>query len=93
MIKNNHRKTHQLCIISFTALLLFNACSAQFSKINKTENTLSEYIPKVVLPAQNIPLPAKDFSFCMPEKKLEDMVSPKVEITQIFSFIIHQDVG
>ena len=85
MIKNKHRKTHQLCIISFTALLLFNACSAQFSKINKTENTLSEYIPKVVLPAQNIPLPAKDFSFCMPEKKLEDMVSPKVEITQIFS--------
>jgi len=38
MIKNKHRKTHQLCIISFTALLLFNACSAQFSKINKTEN-------------------------------------------------------
>jgi hypothetical protein len=51
-----------LCLISCSALLLFSSCSTQFSRFQKQEVSLAAYTPKVVLPAQNIPLPATDFT-------------------------------
>lgn len=74
-----------LCLISCSALLLFSSCSTQFSRFQKQEVSLAAYTPKVVLPAQNIPLPATDFSFCMPKAALEPIVDPRIEITQTFS--------
>lgn len=87
------RKTHQLIILTCSALLLLNACSSRFSQISKKENTLSDYIPKVVPPAQNIPLPAKDFSFCIPKEELDELICPRVEITQTFTSRETRDIA